>query len=213
MVTAVRSKPLLQRLPRESRRIGALLHAAFEARANGSAVCDGDSGGPATFDRDGRTLVAGVLSMSEAYEANPRCSRPGGLQVWTRRRISAVLGENVASGRDLSLNVTRPAEGEGSGIDARRPVRPGRGRASDDPEGSAAEPLADCSGVVETAITAALKLAAKAQRWDIVVGLAMVILGRQRPARKRRLICEMAAGVDRARGSPATPIGTNVCMR
>jgi hypothetical protein len=34
------------------------------------------------------------------------------------------------------------------------------------------EPLADCTGVVETAIAAALKLAAEARQWEVVIELA-----------------------------------------
>jgi len=43
--------------------------------------------------------------------------------------------------------------------------------APDDSEVSAAEPLLECTGVVETGIAAALKLAAEAQQWDIVARL------------------------------------------
>lgn len=64
--------------------IDQLMHAGFEAKAGASAVCDGDSGGPATIDREGRTLVAGVLSVSEVSEASPRCTKSGGLQLWAR---------------------------------------------------------------------------------------------------------------------------------
>jgi hypothetical protein len=42
----------------------------------------------------------------------------------------------------------------------------------DDSAVSPVEPLVDCTGVVETALVAALKLAAEAKQWDIVGRLA-----------------------------------------
>jgi len=79
----------------------------------------------------------------------------------------------------LSPNVTEPGEGEGSGSDVRRPVRPERRGAADDSGASVSEPLVDCTGVVETAIAAALRLAAEAQQWDIVVVLARELEARR----------------------------------
>lgn len=72
-----------------------------------------------------------------------------------------------------------PREVEGPRSDVRRSVRPERGGASDDSEASEAEPLLDCTGVVETAIAAALKLAAEAQQWDVVVVLAQELHARR----------------------------------
>jgi hypothetical protein len=104
-------------------------------------------------------------------------------------------GENVASGRDLSPNVARPGEPEGSGSVIRRPVRPERGGASDDSEACEGEPLADCMGVVETAIAAALKLAAEAQQWGLVAQLAQELEARRE--RQGRLLAVLATSEER----------------
>jgi hypothetical protein len=64
-------------------------------------------------------------------------------------------------------------------FDVRRPLRPERGGAPDDSEGCEVEPLVDCAAVVETAIAAALKLAAEAQQWDIVAQLALELEARR----------------------------------
>ena len=88
--------------------------------------------------------------------------------------------ENVASGHDLSPNVTRPNDGEGSGSDVRRPIGPERGGASDDSIEPACAPLASLTGVVETALAEALVLAAQAQQWDMVADLALELAARRR---------------------------------
>lgn len=73
------------------------LWAQLEADSGVASVCDGDSGGPATFESDGNTVVAGILRASEADPVNPRCTKPGGRQVWLRPGafmpfIQSVLG-------------------------------------------------------------------------------------------------------------------------
>ena len=126
-----------------------------------------------------------------AYDVQKRNAASGETcGVFQRGGRDSNPGENVASGHDLSPNVTRPGEGEGSGSDVRRPVRPERGGASDDSEATAEVPLADCTGVVETAIAAALKLAAEAQQWDIVAQLA-----RELEARRRSVVAQSSLGL------------------
>ncbi len=73
---------------------GALLRASFATSENlwaqvaaisaDAAVCDGDSGGPATYDQDGRTVLLGVLRASEADPDAPHCTKKGGTQFWVR---------------------------------------------------------------------------------------------------------------------------------
>jgi len=88
--------------------------------------------------------------------------------------------ENVASGRDLSPNVTQTGEGESSGSDVRRPERPEGGGAPDDSIEPACAPLVSLTGVVETALAEALVLAAQAQQWDMVADLARELDARRR---------------------------------
>ena len=71
-------------------------------------------------------------------------------------------------------------------------MAPQPGRVPDYSETSGVEPLVGCMGVVETAIAAALKLAAEAQQWDVVFVLAQELVAR-RVSRRRDGVPQPAA--------------------
>jgi hypothetical protein len=84
-----------------------------------------------------------------------------------------------------SLAVTKrhyssPTEpGEVTGSDVKCPNVTELGRLPDDSGGAARGPMADLRGVVETALASALKLAAEAQRWELVAQLAEELAARR----------------------------------
>jgi V8-like Glu-specific endopeptidase len=78
------------------------LDAEFEALAGASAVCDGDSGGPATVVVNGVTLLAGILRSSEASGESNRCTKANGRQRWTRLGAYSDFFEHVLGPCDHS---------------------------------------------------------------------------------------------------------------
>ncbi len=110
-----------ERLLVAKRAISQNLLAGFETQAGSSAMCDGDSGGPATIRRDGGDILVGLLRASEASSENPQCTKPGGLEFWARAGaylpwIEEVLGScrrQLRSGRPVAVcNGKAKAEGD-----------------------------------------------------------------------------------------------------
>lgn len=104
------------KLLRSSFPVAQSLWAELEAVAGDATVCDGDSGGPATFEQGGFTVLAGVLRASEADENNPRCTKRGGRQFWLRVGsflpfVESVLGpctRRTSGGQDVASCQGRP---------------------------------------------------------------------------------------------------------
>ena len=70
---------------------------------------------------------------------------------------------------------------------------PQPGSSLDDSAASTVEPLVDCTGVVETALVAALKLAAEAKEWEIVGRLADELQARRIARRPHRNLASKSA--------------------